>query len=459
MEPIVIRTYLPVRAAVGAGTSVYGEGEYSLTDADVQALTPQAREVIAADTLPTRLHVAAMTAEAVRAALEAHAEQRAAHAAEQAEQEARAAAARAADVARVVAAPPAAWLEERYGRIALRGLPLLDPVVAWSLIHDADVVAAREAVRPHYDAMVAARRAEQDAQAAADAARRAAEQRALVAEVAALVAEHGTAEQQARLAAGALPDDEVGAIVQRLLPDWDLPAYDEAELAAAMKHNDCDCASRYVPRHEDEVWNGPYTAEQWEALRVLREEADAAGVTVAVYCDTVSCRDCDAVQRTLSVGVSLVRAGHDVYRVYRLPGHAPGAAAPHVLVDAGWARAFAVDEPATPEDEERIVRLGNHGEPHNLDDAWIAQVAIDAQQDADVHAHVMADEDTDYVIEVTVRVLVYAARLPESDRDKPWLEALAADALRVNGTDPHAAGDTVADWRLIASTVTSGGDP
>lgn len=53
------------------------------------------------------------------------------------------------------------------------------------------------------------------------------------------------------------------------------------------------------------------------------------------------------------------------------------------LCDAGLSDGLACEEPE-PEDEEseeEITRLGNHGEPHDLTNAWIQEVDFDPARD------------------------------------------------------------------------------
>lgn len=51
------------------------------------------------------------------------------------------------------------------------------------------------------------------------------------------------------------------------------------------------------------------------------------------------------------------------------------------LCDRGLAGGLACDEPETPEENEEVSRLGNAGEPHDLSNAWIQQVAFDSARD------------------------------------------------------------------------------
>lgn len=49
-----------------------------------------------------------------------------------------------------------------------------------------------------------------------------------------------------------------------------------------------------------------------------------------------------------------------------------------VLCDEGLSAGLMIDE---PDDDEEFVRLGNAGEPHDLSNAWIAEVSFDLARD------------------------------------------------------------------------------
>lgn len=121
------------------------------------------------------------------------------------------------------------------------------------------------------------------------------------------------------------------------------------------------------------------------------------------------------------------------------------------LADAGLSGAFRIDE--SDDVGERVARIGNYGDLHDLSDAWIERVLLDPDADHDLwrHALTIETEETEHCVEVTLKVLIYPAKLPRSHADREWLEEEVARQLAVYADDPESKGGSVVSWRVIDS--------